>query len=132
MDRDTLLETLIGAAPFMKNKAKTPKVPGFMRTILAANVRGLMEHQYRSASNKPKGLAADAGVSLSTVQRIIAGEVGATIDNIELIAAALGVSGYQLLMPNLRPDNPQVVVGATKDEERLYARWRRDRVAMRD
>ena len=131
MDGLPVLEELMRKTTDMRNKAKTPKVPGFMRTILATNVRGLMDHQYKESTNKPKALAGDAGVSLSTVQRMLDSSVGSTIDNIELLAAALGVSAYQLLLAELSPENPQIVVGAAKGEERMYARWRRDRVTAK-
>lgn len=96
-----------------------------MRSVLAQNVEQLMFKHYALASNKPKSLAGDAKVSLSTVQRVIAAEVGASLDNIEAIAGVFGLSAYQLLIPNLSIDNPQVIKGATKDEERLYSIWRR-------
>lgn len=109
----------------MKGKKKTPKVPGFMRTILAGNVSRLMDHQYRDSSNRPMALAKDAGVSLSTIQRVLSKESGATLDNIEAIAAAFDVSVYQLLIPSLDILNPQVVQGAMKNEERMYRQWKR-------
>lgn len=84
-----------------------------------------MHRHFSMSSNKPKALAISAKVSLSTVQRIIAAEVGASLDNIEAIAGVFDVSTYQLLVPNLNIDNPQVIKGATKDEERLYDAWRR-------
>ena len=115
----------------MKQKPKTRKVPGFMRSVLAANMEKLMAHHYAESSNRPKALAQDAGVSLSTVQRIMKQETGATLDNLESIAAAFHLSAYQLLLPNLHPDNPGVVNGATKDEERLYASWRKQKVTAR-
>lgn len=92
---------------------------------MAQNVEQLMFKHYALVSNKPKSLAGDAKVSLSTVQRVIAAEVGASLDNIEAIAGVFGLSAYQLLVPNLNIENPQVIKGATKDEERLYSIWRR-------
>lgn len=109
----------------MKGKTKAPKVPGFMRAILAANVKALMELHYREHTNRPRALAKDAGVSLSTVQRVLAADVGASLDNIEAIAACFQLSTYQLLIPALQADNPQVLQGATKEEERLYRIWKR-------
>lgn len=99
-----------------------------MRSVLAENVRKLMAKHYASSNNRPLALSKDARVSLSTVQRILAQKTGATIDNIEAIAAAMGVSAYQLMVPNLNAENPQVIKEATKTEELLYARWRRDRL----
>jgi methylphosphotriester-DNA--protein-cysteine methyltransferase len=109
----------------MKGKTKQPKVAGFMRAVLAENLRRLMDQHYKESRNRPKALAQDAGVSLSTVQRILSATVGATIDNIEAIAAVFHLSTYQLLLPSLSVMNPQIVQGATKEEERLYRNWRR-------
>jgi hypothetical protein len=94
-----------------------------MRQVLAQNVSALMEIHYRGSSNKPKALAADAGVSLSTIQRMLDLEAGASMDTIEAVAGAFQLSSYQLLVPGLNAGNPQVVKGATKEEERLYRMW---------
>ena len=112
----------------MKGQKKTPKVPGFMRSILAVNVARLLERHYPAMENvtqRQKALAKEAGVSFSTIQRFMDGSTGATIDNIEVVAAAFGLSAYQLLIPNLHAENPQLVKGATKDEERIYSNWRK-------
>ena len=106
----------------MKGKAKTPKTPGILRDVVADNIQALMNVNYRGSENKPLDLANDAGISLSSVQRILNKSVGASVDTLERISIALGVSVYQLLIPNLNPRNPQVVKGATKEEERMYRR----------
>ena len=112
----------------MKGRAKRPKIPGFMRAVLADNVQRLMLLHYAQNSNRPKALSVDAGVSLSTVQRILARDVGASLDNIEAMATAFDVSVYQLLIPELDTANPQVVLGASETERRLYRKWQQDRL----
>lgn len=104
----------------MKGKKKTPKVPGIMRHVVARNVKKLMEHHYAESTNRPKRLAAEAGVSLSSVQRVLAAENGPNIETIEAIALALEVSPYQLLIATLDVHNPQVVKGAAEGEHRFY------------
>lgn len=89
-----------------------------------------MESHYRESGNKPKALAKDAGVSLSTVQRILASETGATLDNIESIAGAFQLSAYQVLVPMLDTKNPQLIKGATVDEQRLYRLWKQNRIGQ--
>lgn len=114
----------------MKGVKKTPKVPGFMRTILAANLTALLGRHYARHDNltaRQRALAGDAKVSFSTVQRVMGRETGATLDNIEAIAAAFDLSAYQLLIPNLNVANPQIVKGATEDEQRLYVGFRKER-----
>lgn len=112
------------------SKRKTPKVPGFMRVVLAENVQRLMDIHYPDSRNRPKALAKDAGVSLSTVQRILGqqGGTGATLDNIEAVANAFELSAYQILIPELDTHNPQVVAGATAAEKRLYRRYQQGKM----
>ena len=101
------------------------KVPGIMRDVLAANVKALMEREFAGSDNKPMCLAKKADIALSSVQRTLKGRTGASIDTIEALSVALGVSPYQLILPGLDVDNPQVVSGATIEEKRLYVQMRR-------
>lgn len=70
-----------------------------MREVLAQNVNRMMEQRYRESSNRPMALAKDAGVSLSTVQRTLSREAGASIDTVESFAKVFGLSAYQMLVP---------------------------------
>ena len=106
-------------------ETRRKKIPGIMRDILAINVKSLMDREFAESSSRPVALAKRAGLSLSTVQRLLSAETGATIDSIESVALALGVSPYQLLIPELSPDNPQVLAGVTAAEKRLYSNIRR-------
>ena len=108
----------------MKSKTRKRKIPGFMRQVLALNITNLLEHHYKESRNRTMALAKDAGISLSSVQRTLGRETGASVDTIEAIAAVFHLSAYQLLLPLLEVRNPQVVKGATKDEERLYRQWK--------
>lgn len=108
-----------------ETKTRKHKTPGFHRRILADNVLKLMQKQYPNAGNKPGALAKSAGLSLSTVQRVLAQDQGASIDIIEALAEAFDVSVYQLLLPALDPDNPQVVREAAAAEKRMYRAWKR-------
>lgn len=105
-------------------KPKTPKVAGFMRSVLAQNLEKLMEVHLKDETNKPMALQKLCGVKKSTVQRILARSTGANLETLEAIAGAFGLSVYQLLIPELRAENPQIVQGATKAEEAAYRRWR--------
>lgn len=102
-------------------------MPGFMRQVVAQNLKALMNEHFREAGDKPMALAKASGLSKSSVQRILAQETGASLDNLEALAAAFHLSAYQLLVPALDVNNPQVVQGATKEEERLYRLWRKNR-----
>lgn len=104
---------------------KRRKAEGFMRAVVSNNVRLLLAKHYPLSTNRTKALAVDAGVSLSTVQRVVAGEVGASVDVLEQIANVFQLSVYQLLVPSLDVDNPQIVHGALAEEQRLYRAYRR-------
>lgn len=84
-----------------------------------------MDKHYHLVANKPGAVAKDAGVSLSTVQRIMSAQVGASLDNIEAIANVFDLSAYQMLIPELDVSNPQIVHGASKAEERAYRLWKK-------
>lgn len=114
-------------------RKKTPKVPGFMRTIASSNLSALLTKHYKQTTltARQRQLSKDAGVSFSTIQRIMQCDVGASLDNLESIAAVFDLSTYQLLIPGLNVNNPQVVKGASKDEQRIYAIWRKAQTAGR-
>ena len=86
------------------------------------NTQALMDVVFAESTNRPMDLAKKAGISLSSVQRVLSASAGASIDTIENLALALDVSPYQLIIPDLNISNPQVVNGASAAEKRLYAR----------
>jgi transcriptional regulator with XRE-family HTH domain len=112
----------------MKGEKKTPKAPGLTRQVVARNVARLLEYHYGhlpTLTAQQRALAKDTGLGFGTIQRMTKGAVGASIDNIEQVALALQVSVYQLVLSTLDIKNPQVVKGASEDEQRLYRLWRR-------
>lgn len=96
------------------------KAPGVMRGVVARNVKARMDLVYSEAANKPMSLSKDAGMALSSVQRVLSADVGVSVDNLERLAMALDTAPYQLLLPDMDPHNPQVVQGASAAERRLY------------
>lgn len=112
----------------MSGKPKKRKVAGFMREVLGQNVYLLMPVHYKEVSNKPLTLAKDAGVSLSTVQRILEKRTGASLDNIEAIAGVFGLSTYQILLASLNISELQEIPGETKAEERMIRQWKTEAV----
>lgn len=103
-----------------------------MRHVLAENVAALMALHFKESRNRPKALAGKAGVSLSTIQRILEARTGATLDNIEAIAEVFELSVYQILIPALDIANPQIVQGAMKNEERMYRQWKKGGTTSRE
>lgn len=109
---------------------KTPKIASFLRAIVAINLAALVDHHYGSLPNltaRQKELAGKAKLSFSTVQRIMKSETGATLDNIESLAGAFELEGYQLLIPALNVTNPQTIKGASRDAKRFQTLWRKEK-----
>ncbi len=101
-----------------------------MRAVFAENVQNLMDSHFKDNPNRPMKLSKESGVSLSTVQRILAQKVGASLDNIESIAEVFDLSVYQIMLAGLDIKNPQVVTGAVKNEKVMYRRWQQSRIAV--
>lgn len=84
----------------MKGQPKKPKyVARRERRILGDNIRRRMERRYADEGDKWTAMADACGVSRSTIQRLVKGEVGATIDVIAQCAHALRCEPYELLTP---------------------------------
>ncbi|HEX5125737.1 MAG TPA: helix-turn-helix domain-containing protein [Rhodocyclaceae bacterium] len=81
----------------MKGQTKTKKSPGSARLLLARNVKQLMDAHFADSANKPKSLANEAALSLSSIQRVLAGDVGASIDTMEALATVFGLTVPELL-----------------------------------
>ena len=110
----------------MNAKTKKLKVPGFMREVVAQNLEALMQSHLKEEGDKFRALSKAAGVSKSTVQRIMSRDVGVSLDNLEAIAAVFQLSAYQILIPGLNTAAPQMIPGALKEEERLYRLWKKE------
>lgn len=112
-------------------QTKKRKTPGSMREVLAQNLNHLMEQRYKANSNRPMALAKDASVSLSTVQRTLSREAGASIDTVEAFAKVFGLSAYQMIMPgwlvgeiSLGEKRRPLWRGRVRQNERLRVRKR--------
>lgn len=60
------------------------------------------------------------GMKITQVKRILAGKHAVTMSTVERIASAYDIAAYQLLVPGLNPQNPQVLRELTAQETRLY------------
>lgn len=113
-------------------RTKRDKAPSPLRALVARTVTMLRDRKYQQLDNvtaRNRGLAKDADVSFSTIQRICSGEVGATVDMLDSIATALEVRPQDLLTPFFaarppaeadRPDFPaaKTAVGPKTSEVR--------------
>lgn len=73
-----------------------------IRQIIAMNVRLLRDQQYADLPNETarnKQLAEDSGTTLSQIQRIIAQDLGTSVDYVEQLSHALGCRPQDLLTP---------------------------------
>lgn len=80
---------------------------GDYKKIFAESVKAMMGIKYESSSNKPKALAKDAGISLSSVQRAISGETAPNLDTVEAIVNALGSTPATMLQHDLSLHAPE-------------------------
>lgn len=79
----------------------------------------LRDQRYSRLDNETlrnKALATAAQTSISQIQRVIKGELGASIDVIDALAVALDVSVCDLLTPyeHLTPGKVEIVVAPTR------------------
>lgn len=130
------LGTLFG---YLSNPFLVPSVGqnGAMdvKDVVGANLRRLMD--YAGAKNpdsllaKQKTLAKKAGVTQSTVGRVLRKEVAVATDTLQSLAACFKLQAYQLLIPNLEPDNP-VTVPITMAERELNRAFRETMQRLRE
>lgn len=86
----------------MGRRPKPPPPNAIGRMILSRNVVAAMTEKWPQLANKTareKALAKAAGVTASTVQRIIGCLTAANVDTLESIAEALGTTPAALLTP---------------------------------
>lgn len=94
--------------------------------VLADNLSRLMQHE------KDKGRALwtaeavgkKAEIGHGTVDRAQKGQTNLNIANLQAIARAFGLRAWQLLVPDLEPDNPPILRSRTAAEEALYRQLR--------
>lgn len=86
---------------------------------LAANLKALMEHHKIESQG---ALGKLAGVSQSTVGRMLAGDHASQIDRVQKVAAAFELSAWQLLVPGLEPTNLPTYL--TERERDLFQKWK--------
>lgn len=90
---------------------KRPKVIAHtLRAIIGANIEREMEARM-AEGDKPMALARAANVSKSTIQRIIKGRVGVSIDVLNAIAEEMRIPIFRLL---LSPGDSSTLIDARK------------------
>lgn len=90
--------------------------PADVREIIANNLKTLMAS--RPALDTLPKIAKAGGPSNGTLDRIRRKAAGCSIDQLAALAAVFDLHPWQLLVPNLEPNNAPILVGAGGDAER--------------
>lgn len=88
-----------------------------VKTIVANNLTTLMAAHGDLILDEVAKLS---GVGRGTVARIRKGEVACGIDTLAQIAAVFNLQAWQLLIPNIDPENPPRLRGNTPKEREFY------------
>ena len=90
--------------------------PKSVEQIVIANLRALMLHHKQLT---PTDASRYTKFSQQQMDRLLKGQ-RMRLDTLEKLAKAYGLDPYQLLIPNLKPANPQVLRPLSPTEEALY------------
>lgn len=85
-------------------------------SVFATNLKALIGRQSVNAWAKKHNL------TQSTINRIVTGKMDPTTGQVDDIAKAAGLFSWQLLVPQLDPQNPPVLREANSHERDLYNR----------
>ena len=96
--------------------------------ILAANLIRLME-QHATLTSQAK-VGARAKVNQKTIGRILHKTNEPTLEAVSAIAKAFGLECWQLLTPDLQPNNPPMLASQDKALKALYANLGRTQEAI--
>lgn len=93
---------------------------------VARNLTALMAHEKDRKRSlwTAQAVAAKAEIGHGTVDRVAKGQTNVNIANLHAIAKVFGLRAWQLLVPDLQPDNPPVLRTVSPDEADLYNRLR--------
>lgn len=92
--------------------------------IISKNLRALMiDSGMAKKDGEPNQstLAKRSGADQRTIGRVLARELSPTVDMLEKLARAFGLHAWQMLIPDLDPRNPPVVV-MSEAERNFYRR----------
>lgn len=87
-----------------------------IREILAMNLKALMLANKHSQGD----LFRLSGVAQSTIGRVVNMQVDATVATLEAVANVYKLQSWQLLVPNLVPNNPPMLRAISEQEKEFY------------
>jgi DNA-binding Xre family transcriptional regulator len=120
------LKSPLFLAAVTTRRTKSQKAPSPLRELVARTVILLRDRKYRAlptVTDRNKALAKDADVSLSTIQRIVDAQAGASVDTLDSLAKALEVRPQDLLTPYFAASNMSLEI--PQEPERLRRRQSR-------
>lgn len=101
---------------------QTPRMKQTPLQIVSGNLRALMIHAGMTTPDGEPNQSAmkrRSGVDQRTIGRVLSLEMNPTIEKVEQLASAFGLHAWQMLIPNLDPRNPPVVV-MSEAERQFY------------
>lgn len=94
--------------------------------VIADNLSRLMKHEKEKGRSlwTAEAVAKKAEVGHGTVDRAQKGQTNINVANLQAIAKAFGLRAWQLMVPDLEPDNPPVLQSRSAAEDALYKQLR--------
>ena len=118
------LDTLILGAYAHRCKAPAPCTNAEQRktsnAVIAENLRALMtaaEMTHKDGEPNQSTLARACGADQRTIGRVLACELSPSVEMLEKLARPFGLHAWQMLIPELDPRNPPVVVMSASERD---------------
>lgn len=97
------------------------------REVLADNLDALMKAnpQYGKLLLLEQATATRGGgkrIGKTTLANILRKTTPVNLDYVEILAKVFGLAPWQMLVPGLRPDNPQILRSTGPEEDALYSK----------
>lgn len=97
------------------------------RDVLATNLDALMKAnpQYGKLLLLEQATATRGGgkrIGKTTLGQILNKKTPVNIDYVEILAKVFGLAPWQMLVPGLRPENPQILRSTGPEEDALYSK----------
>lgn len=86
------------------------------KMVIAQNLKNLMAHRQITQME----LGKRAGVTQSTIGRLLRAEVAASTDTLDAVAKFFDLEAWQMCIPNLDPANPPLIATISENERRFY------------
>lgn len=95
------------------------------------NFKGNLELLMQLTQTTQNRLARLSGVGQRSIGRILKGEQIPSLDICDQIAHAFGLRAWQMLLPNINPQDPPQLERASAAERRLFDNWREVMLEMK-